>query len=319
MECCICKVLPRSKPIHLCTKNGCSPVCNSCFVKTNKLCPSCRDPGMQPNAYAGRLADKLLSVTIVTCIYSIAGCTVELIGKDIIEHERQCEFRDINCIGIHRGYLVSVASCKQHVPIKHLMAHVKANKCAHFMIPSRTPKGTVTYVTNITSINADSIYTLTSNRHWGPMLLTNSFVEEHLVYITVSRRLEKFWLITPWTCSLKDQASKIKLIIIVSGQKTTDPKHIYEGPPNIHGELKTLWDHPKPHSLILHDKSVQNLETKVGDETTYFKVSILLSLQQNPILNLNDQDKETKELKPTSEDPTPSCSRKEIKRTRKNP
>jgi len=92
--CCVCKDLSCGK-IFQCP-NGCV-ICEGCYPKINPChCPLCRTVMSKHKPIRCRMAEKTLSLRLVTCRFD--GCNKEILFGKLKYHEsNDCQFKPIHC------------------------------------------------------------------------------------------------------------------------------------------------------------------------------------------------------------------------------
>ncbi|QQP49286.1 E3 ubiquitin-protein ligase [Caligus rogercresseyi] len=124
LECPICLDLPRSGPLFGC-KNG-HLICNLCREKMSEKriqCPVCRSSDVHcRNLIAEKLMEELLENNniLFECRFSTEGCKEKKEGRRIGDHEASCWYRCVD-------------PCKWKGPIKNLVKHFAATRCAQVM------------------------------------------------------------------------------------------------------------------------------------------------------------------------------------------
>ena len=117
-ECPICMQLPRSGPVYQCT-NG-HIICSSCRTSVKK-CPQCR---VRLGDTRSLVIEPILDKLSFPCQYEEEGCSLVMLRKYLVSHEKKCPFRMINCVDFR---------CKRKIPMSKLVDHVRNN---HSHIPT---------------------------------------------------------------------------------------------------------------------------------------------------------------------------------------
>jgi len=109
LECPVCLRVPRSSPIFQCARGH--VVCSECRPNVS-TCPQCRDPlGNIRSLISEKMLEKLPSV----CKYTDQGCQEEHTQKTILEHEKSCQYRLVNCVDL---------ACQQRISVSKLLTHL---------------------------------------------------------------------------------------------------------------------------------------------------------------------------------------------------
>jgi hypothetical protein len=109
LECPVCLTVPRKAPIFQCTRGHI--VCGEC--KPNVMtCPQCQIP---LDNIRSLVSEKVLEQLPTSCKYADHGCLVERMRDVLVEHEKHCQNRTVNCVGL---------ACQQKVPLSSLLSHL---------------------------------------------------------------------------------------------------------------------------------------------------------------------------------------------------
>jgi E3 ubiquitin-protein ligase SIAH1 len=109
LECPVCLTIPRKAPIFQCTRGHI--VCGEC--KPNlRTCPQCQIP---MDNIRSLVSEKVLEQLPTSCKYADHGCQVEMMRDVLVEHEKHCQNRTVNCV---------VLDCKQKVTLSSLLSHL---------------------------------------------------------------------------------------------------------------------------------------------------------------------------------------------------
>jgi len=109
LECPVCLRVPRSTPIYQCARGH--VVCKDCKPNVN-TCPICRDV---LGNIRSLVSEKVLEKLPTPCKYSDSGCEVELMRSELPSHEKECQYRSVNCVDL---------ACQQSVSLCKLLNHI---------------------------------------------------------------------------------------------------------------------------------------------------------------------------------------------------
>ena len=103
INCPVCLVVPRDKPVHTC-KFG-HVICKSCFNSVGSFCPVCREGSLKTHCFRNLLAEQLLDLynvnRVVGCRFD--GCDFETRLPLLPAHEGLCLRRPCRCPGWFKG------------------------------------------------------------------------------------------------------------------------------------------------------------------------------------------------------------------------
>jgi len=116
LECPVCFEVPRSKPIFHCVSNG-HLICGNCHPKLAK-CPKCRGPLGNCRSLISENMLELVQLSHV-CKFSKEGCEVELTGDLLVNHEKKCHYRLVNCPDVNCGAKISLSKVLDHMSNDH--------------------------------------------------------------------------------------------------------------------------------------------------------------------------------------------------------
>jgi hypothetical protein len=112
LECPVCLMVPRKAPIFQCTRGHI--VCGEC--KPNiRTCPQCQIP---MDNIRSLVSEKVLEQLPTSCKYVDHGCQVEMMRDVLVEHEKNCQNRIVNCVAL---------ACQQKVPLSSLLSHLDSD------------------------------------------------------------------------------------------------------------------------------------------------------------------------------------------------
>jgi hypothetical protein len=109
LECPVCLRVPRKAPIFQCTRGHI--VCGECKPNV-RTCPQCRIP---MDNIRSLVSEKVLEQLPTSCKYADHGCQVERMREVLVEHEKHCQNRLVNCVDLE---------CQQKVPLSSLLSHL---------------------------------------------------------------------------------------------------------------------------------------------------------------------------------------------------
>ena len=112
LECPVCLTVPRKAPIFQCTRGHI--VCGECKPNVT-TCPQCQIP---MDNIRSLVSEKVLEQLPTSCKYVDHGCQVEMMRDVLVEHEKNCQNRIVNCVQL---------SCQQKVPLSSLLNHIGTN------------------------------------------------------------------------------------------------------------------------------------------------------------------------------------------------
>lgn len=101
LKCPVCLTIPRTGPIYQCA-NG-HIVCKDCHSKL-VACPVCRNTTVGIRSLA---SEWILERFPITCAFKNYGCKRELMKNFLDIHEKECEFRLVNCFVCSQDRVVS--------------------------------------------------------------------------------------------------------------------------------------------------------------------------------------------------------------------
>ena len=111
IQCPVCLSIPRTGPIYQC-ENG-HVVCKDCHAKL-VACPVCRNKTVGIRSLA---SEWILERFPIACAFKINGCQHEYM-KNLLEiHEKECEFRLVNCFVCSQDRMISEFA--NHVTVCH--------------------------------------------------------------------------------------------------------------------------------------------------------------------------------------------------------
>jgi len=121
-ECPVCYTVPRRPPIFQCSSGH--MICRLCRPKV-VICPQCRSP-----FHGQRLlfAERLLERVPVPCNFATEGCEVELLLRDMTEHEGSCQYQRVECPHAEYG-------CDEEMSLRRIEGHVAKCKFAPLLCP----------------------------------------------------------------------------------------------------------------------------------------------------------------------------------------
>jgi len=116
LECPVCLEVPRSKPIFHCTSNG-HLICGNCHPKLEE-CPKCRGPLGNCRSL---ILENMLDVVQLShvCKFSKEGCEVELVEDLLVDHEKKCQYRLVNCPEADCEAKISLSKVVDHISNDH--------------------------------------------------------------------------------------------------------------------------------------------------------------------------------------------------------
>ena len=93
-HCCVCSELPNDK-VYQCP-NGCV-ICSTCYPQLSPChCPLCRVHMNRHQPIRCRMAEKTLSLRMVSCRYD--GCGKSVLFANLKDHEiNECDYKPIQC------------------------------------------------------------------------------------------------------------------------------------------------------------------------------------------------------------------------------
>jgi len=112
LECPVCLRVPRSSPIYQCARGH--VVCSECKPNVS-TCPQCRDV---LGNIRSLVSEKVLEKLPAPCKFSDAGCQIELMKSELPSHEKECQFRSVNCVDL---------ACRQSVSLANLLNHLDSD------------------------------------------------------------------------------------------------------------------------------------------------------------------------------------------------
>ena len=139
LECPVCFMVPKSGPIYQCEVGHIH--CNKCHPKLRE-CPICRGPIGNTRSL---MTEKIIAKLPIKCSFIEHGCQEdEKLPKDILLHEKSCEFRLVKCLISRCKEDISVSDFVNHFTRKHQCKIQEANQCYSCV---RVPKTSLQDVT----------------------------------------------------------------------------------------------------------------------------------------------------------------------------
>ena len=135
LECPVCFKIPRTTPIYQCEQGHIH--CKTCHPRLQN-CPVCRGPiGNTRNL----VVEKIISKLPVRCVNFENGCQEpQALPDQIIEHEKYCEFRMVNCFYTRCGDSFVFNDFAEHLKKpKHRMIKVKVGSKMNRNISANKP------------------------------------------------------------------------------------------------------------------------------------------------------------------------------------
>merc|ERR1712141_668679 len=114
--CSFCKIVPRGAPIYQAKgpKGEGQVLCADCMPNANK----------SSGIFQSSILEDLLQFLPISCKYQKNKCPVVKDQMDILEHEKDCQFRDVLCSMQHCLSRIPVYQYKNHVVKEH---HIQTN------------------------------------------------------------------------------------------------------------------------------------------------------------------------------------------------
>lgn len=181
MECPCCFEFPKTGPrneIGLC-ENG-HVTCFRCFeqvMRTQKECPSCRNKNfcLSTSHYAVNGIFTILSaVAKYSCSHQ--GCSIQIVGPSIVEHETNCSFKPLKCPKL---------GCKESVPLFSFMD--KQHSCMELIYPHPFQQQHWHMVIQMDEMFSINTFRIAISKHYRPKLLVTdgTLPSEHL-YVNIA-------------------------------------------------------------------------------------------------------------------------------------
>jgi len=134
LECPVCLKVPRQPPIYQCERGHC--ICSVCHSKLTN-CPVCRIPLGKTRSL---IFEKVLQKMPHSCKFSDYGCKVEHTKSNLETHEKDCQFRLVNCVDLACQAQVCMAQLMTHMTKDHEredFVHTESNTYrSHFIVQS---------------------------------------------------------------------------------------------------------------------------------------------------------------------------------------
>lgn len=116
-------------------------VCNYCMQAKNHKCPSCGEKVSYLNQL---MVNSMVAIFMFHCKYSQSGCQFKAVPKDLVIHEKSCNYQDIRCILFKSGEfcndVISLHDYLKHIHNhhKHSIRHqFKMNKVNEMTLPRK--------------------------------------------------------------------------------------------------------------------------------------------------------------------------------------
>ena len=285
LECPVCLEYPRTRPIYTCD-NG-HVVCSTCKEASSTaqpcrecrdsygkeclgVCPTCREHGLKPDKFVGRLADKLLERIMIRCKFTTHGCEERQELSVLAKHEEECPYREVDCPAIQ--------FCQWTGSLITLMAHIRNNGCVKILRKSNINKPFRSIIPRSKQATNGTI--LSSNveiNHYKPVLLIDRFSVKYSIFLAFQRTEDGWWFIQVQSLCPQPQLHKIKVRLEILRTDTDEPhqKFIYEG-----GVTSNKWTHyeaVKTGRFILLQDAHMNLGTNASLTFCEYTVSISIN------------------------------------------
>merc|ERR1711974_91623 len=115
LKCKTCDSMPRPDTKLWFCQNG-HAICNNCYGGSKRCCAG----GVSPS----EVVQKLLKDLPIQCAWNGNGCNDVLTKDTLLQHEKNCVYRKINCPRIH---------CKDNVCFFNLMNHFDKKHVKHVL------------------------------------------------------------------------------------------------------------------------------------------------------------------------------------------
>jgi len=217
LHCPICNELPRQAPIFNCTRGHL--ICADCKPKVD-TCPLCRCPNItQRNQFAERLLATALDGLVLDCKNKDDGCTARDLAHKLVDHEKICVYRHVQCPARHRR------ACNWTGPLSKMLLHVIDTKCAQIV---KCRENGVPFVSVIGDFNVSgmTVFGRKAMTHWKPVLLISREFIRLFVYLVIYRDEAGNWIIYARSFASDEGLEKIWVTITVNA---VDAKNNPEG------------------------------------------------------------------------------------------
>jgi len=207
LHCPICHELPRTAPIFNCTRGHL--ICANCKPRVN-TCPLCRCPNInQRNQFAERLLATALDGLVLDCKNKDDGCRVRDLVYKLVDHEKICVYRHIQCPARHRG------ACNWLGPLSKMLLHVIDNKCAQIL---KSRENGVPFVSVIGDFNAEgmTVFGRAAMTHWKPILLISREIIRLFAYLVIYRDETGNWILYVRSFASDESLEKLQASVTVS-------------------------------------------------------------------------------------------------------
>jgi len=113
LECTVCTKVPRQGNIYQCKWGHC--ICSKCQPGVTQ-CPTCRFAMSRNNPGRNLVLENLVSKITHGCKFSDQGCDFEDTSTPLGSHEKECDYRLVNC---------TILACKTQVSLAKLLEHLE--------------------------------------------------------------------------------------------------------------------------------------------------------------------------------------------------
>lgn len=190
LECPVCLRVPRAPPIFQCARGH--VVCGECRPNVT-TCPQCRD--VMGNIRS-LVSEKMLEKIPTSCKFNDHGCQVELMRSHLSEHEKNCGYREINCVDL---------ACQQKIAMSKLLTHLENDHETEDFVRVEGPEYRSHFIVNEDDFTKDIMW-ISDQLHY----------DDRYFYRECCRSNDGLWYIWVYLLGVNSEVNKNRYTCIIS-------------------------------------------------------------------------------------------------------